>query len=276
MIHRAAAPMVAALFLSAAAFGQDPAPKMNCEDGKSGSRSRACEIRETKVPMTGKLSIDAAPNGGINVYGWSKGEIFVRAKVEAWGDSDADAKSRMAQVKVLTDGGAVRPDGPKQWGRNGWSVSFEVFVPKKIDLALESVNGGIHLDDVTGNITFEAVNGGIHIARTGGKVKGETVNGGIHVSLDGASWQGESLDLETVNGGVHLNVPAGFGAQLHAETVNGGVHCDMPVTVKGTIGGKKIDATLGSGGAPVRIETVNGGIHIGTGEKASKAKRGAA
>jgi DUF4097 and DUF4098 domain-containing protein YvlB len=66
------------------------------------------------------------------------------------------------------------------------------------------------------------VNGGIHLNRVSGNVSGKTTNGGVHVQLAGDRWNGQGLDVKTTNGGVHLNVPANYSAHLEASTVNGG------------------------------------------------------
>ncbi|MBL0161700.1 MAG: hypothetical protein IPP47_32265 [Bryobacterales bacterium] len=258
----------AAFFLALAiAPAQDK--KLACEDKSQGDnrRNRVCEMRESTIAANGKLAVDAAPNGGIRIAGWDKNEILVRAKVEAWGDSDAEARGRLTEVRIATSGNSVKADGPKSsgnWGGNQkWSVSYEVFVPKKIDLKLDTVNGGINVADVRGNMKFQTVNGGVTLARMAGMVRGETVNGGVHVDLAGNTWEGEGLELETVNGGVTVAVPAAYSASFHAGTVNGGMNSDFEgASIQGKHGPKKMDLKLGAGGPTVRLETVNGGVKI--------------
>lgn len=258
----------AAFFLTLAiAPAQDK--KLACDDKSNGDsrRSRVCEMRESTMAVTGNLAVDAAPNGGIRISGWDRNEILVRAKVEAWGDNDAEARGRLTEVRVVAAGTKVTADGPKSmgsWGGNQkWSVSYEVFVPKKIDLKLDTVNGGINVADVRGNMNFQTVNGGVTLARTAGRVKGETVNGGVNVDLAGTTWEGEGLELETVNGGVTVTVPAGYSASFHAGTVNGGMNSDFEgATIQGKWGPKKMDLKLGAGGPTVKVETVNGGVKI--------------
>ncbi|HEY7511481.1 MAG TPA: hypothetical protein VIG50_14565, partial [Vicinamibacteria bacterium] len=58
-----------------------------------------------------------------------------------------------------------------------------------------------------------------------------------------------------------LVVPEGYNAELTTGTVNGGLDLDFPVTVQGRIK-KRIEVTLGRGGAPVRAMTTNGGISL--------------
>jgi hypothetical protein len=247
---------------AASLFGVDK--QLSCGDG-GGRNHRVCAMQENTMPASARLDVDAAPNGGISVQGWEKNEILVRAKVEAWGDTEAEAQQRLKEVKVIASGGKVKADGPKSMfgGNQKWSVTFEIFTPTKINLGLETVNGGITVRDVSGDLSFETVNGGITLARIGGNAKGETVNGGINVELSGKTWAGDRLEVETVNGGVNVEVPEGYSAQFKAETTNGGLSADFPgAQVKGTWGHKSLDMTLGSGGPVVKVETVNGGLKI--------------
>jgi DUF4097 and DUF4098 domain-containing protein YvlB len=95
----------------------------------------------------------------------------------------------------------------------------------------------------------------------GGTVRAHTTNGGIDARLVGSGWNGQGLELRTTNGGITITLPANFNARLTASTVHGGVDTDFPLTVQGRIG-RRIDATLGSGGPTVSLNTTNGGIDI--------------
>lgn len=258
-----------AAFLLATALAPAQQKQLTCEDRPNDRRHRVCDMRELTVAYNGRLEVDAAPNGGIRISAWDRNEILVRAKVEAWGDTDSESRDRLNQVQVSTAGARVKADGPTsttfgiKTGDQKWSVSYEAFVPRKIDLKLDSVNGGIHVADIRGNLRFQTVNGGVTLSGVNGTVKGETVNGGVHVDIAGTRWEGEGLEVETVNGGVELSVPASFAANVHAETVNGGMHSEIAgAVVTGKWGPKKMDLTVGGGGPRVSVSTVNGGVHI--------------
>ena len=64
--------------------------QMTCSNGTS-DRARHCEIRELSLPSIGRLNIDASPNGGVTVKGWTRGDVLVRARVEAQGDNEGAA-----------------------------------------------------------------------------------------------------------------------------------------------------------------------------------------
>ncbi len=247
-----------------ALFAQtDPQPQMKCDGGSGGNRSRFCEIREQTIAYPGQLNVDGKQNGGITVRGWSRQDVLVRSKVETYAESDTDAKAMASQVRVNASAGKIAADRPSTGDNRSWSVSYEIFAPRNANLDLNTHNGGVHISDVSGNITFAAVNGGIHLAQIGGSVKGKTVNGGLHIELAGSTWQGQGLDAQTTNGGVHLALPANYSAHLEASTVNGGMHVDLP---GGTRSRKdsRVSMDLGSGGPPLRLATTNGGVHVGT------------
>lgn len=198
-------------------------------------------MREQTVAPAARFTIDGRTNGGIAVKAWDRAEVLVRSQVRAEGESDGEAKATAARVIVHANGGMISADGPSQ---KQWSVSYEVFVPRKTDLSLTAHNGGVHLN------------------RLAGQVKGRTQNGGVHVELAGTRWEGQGMDVQTKNAGVHLNIPARYAAHLETKTVNGGVRSEFPEIVM-QLGKRDVIANLGGGGALVRVETVNGGVHIG-------------
>jgi DUF4097 and DUF4098 domain-containing protein YvlB len=181
--------------------------------------------------------------------------------VTANADTQQAADAIAANVRVLTEGGRIRSEGPAADGRGGWSVSFEVMAPAQHGLTLRTKNGGIAVTGVHADIDMETINGGITLSNVNGEVRGRTNNGGVQIDLSGDAWIGQGLDVQTHNGGVRLSVPDGYSAHLEAGTTNGGVRCDFPVTVQGTVD-RNLSADLGRGGVPLKIRTVNGGVSI--------------
>src|SRR5687767_14483096 len=221
-------------------------------------RERFCDDREMtlKAPQR-SLFVDGRDNGGVSFYGWDKNEVLVRALIQAQADTRPEAQALAKEIKIETDGDRVRADGPPNRRYANWSVSYEVWVPRKTNLDADTHNGGLSVQGVEGRMELRAVNGGISLRDVGGDVRAETTNGGVAAYLSGASWKGEGLDLETTNGGVTLEIPRGFNATLETGTVNGGMNIDFPITVQGTIG-RRITTKLGNGGPRVRATTTNG------------------
>ncbi|HUB78528.1 MAG TPA: DUF4097 family beta strand repeat-containing protein [Bryobacteraceae bacterium] len=237
--------------------------QMTCENGDSGSaQTRHCDIREQTVPSVGSLLVDAGRNGGISVKGAARGDVLVRARVEAAGDTQSAADSMASQVTIDSSGGQVRAVGPESADNSWWSVSYEIFVPQNGDLTVKAHNGGITISDVRGTIKFETTNGGVRLRRVAGDVSGETVNGGLQVDLAGAVWDGRQMDVSTRNGGVTVTMPASYSAHVQAETRSGSIQSDFPLTLQGNLKPRQLDFTLGGGGPLIHVATQNGGVRL--------------
>jgi hypothetical protein len=241
------------------------------EGGRSGcaerrgdyddNHARHCEERETRLQSRGgAFVVDARENGGVVVRGWSGDSVLLRAVVNTKAESEAAAAALAKEVRVVTEG-TIHAEGPATTRGDSWWVTFELYVPRRSDLTLDTRNGPISVRDVTGRMQLRAVNGPLALARVGGDVHGRTTNGPIHVSLSGNRWEGTGLDAETSNGPVTLSVPASYSAHLVTGTQNGPMELGIPLTVQGRIG-RHIETDIGSGGATVRAVTTNGPLTV--------------
>ena len=229
----------------------------------NNDRYGVCEVRQyTLMAGAGALSIDAAPNGGIQVTGGPRGDVFIEARVVATADNEARAKEIASGVRIDAVSDKVTADGPSGLGRQeSWHVSYRVAVPTQTSLQLKSSNGGISVADVEGRIEARTVNGGVKFTNLAGEVMGRTSNGGVEVDLNGSTWVGAGLDVETSNGGVRIRIPEQYSARLEAGTLNGGFDIDFPLTVQGRVD-REIAANIGAGGPLIRVRTHNGGLKV--------------
>ena len=235
-----------------------------CRDQNWGDDRRGfCEVREYTIPAAGAVvTVDAAPNGGIQVEGSGRGDILVRARVIGTARTLEEARAIAVRVQVVATAERINADGPQGLGDGeGWHVSYRVHVPTATPLSLRTTNGGISVDSVDSRVELRTVNGGVKLARMAGDVQGRTTNGGVDVDLDGSTWRGAGLDLQTTNGGVRLRIPDGYSAHLETGTVNGSVNIEYPVTVQGRIG-RSLSTDIGGGGPTLRVRTSNGGVKI--------------
>lgn len=235
--------------------------RANCDRGWNEDRARFCELRTYTISPTTKISVDGGPNGGVSFTGENRRDVKIVARVQANADDDATATAIARQIRIITDGGQIRAEGPSQRDHTSWSVSYDVYVPNATNLEAITTNGGISAEDVRGEMDFEATNGGIHLSDVAGNVRARTTNGGVIANLSGTTWQGQGLDLQTTNGGATVYVPRGYNARLETGTTNGGMQVDFPITVRGSLN-RHISTQLGSGGPLLRVMTTNGGVHI--------------
>lgn len=234
----------------------------NCDDWGDHDHERFCEVRDVRLKAPARsLFVDGRDNGGVTFTGWDAGEVLVRAMISTAADTREEAQDMAKEISIHAADDRVYAEGPRSRRHAWWSVSYEVFVPRRTNLDAEAHNGGISVEGVEGRMDLRAVNGGIHLRQTGGDVRAHTTNGGVSAELSGNTWSGTGLELETTNGGVVLDIPRGYNAELETGTVNGGMYIDFPITVQGRLG-RRINTRLGSGGPRVRAVTTNGGVRI--------------
>ncbi len=236
-----------------------------CDDGYGNDRTEQyCEIRHLGFnPSGGTLSFDPDENGGVEIRGWDRDSVAITARVQASASTEAAAKEIARDIRVTIQGPRVRVDGPHASRHSGWGVTLIVMVPRTSDLRVETTNGPLSVEDVTGSIELRAQNGPVSLTGVGGDVSARVQNGPLTVELAGHEWKGKGLDAESVNGPVDLSIPDGYNASLETGTVNGPTDFHIPITV--TLLGRRQDrihTTLGKGGAPIRVVTTNGPLTI--------------
>ena len=265
------------------AFGQETATKIKLRDKErsfcsgntwSSDGVSVRDLREMTLPATSSLTVDAGRNGGIHVIGSERSEIVLRACVQAWGGTEEAAKAAASGVRIVS-AGTIKAEGADD---KNVSVSFQLLVPRNINLNLTARNGGISISGIDGTTRFETVNGGVNLVDLAGDVKGRTTNGGVHVDLSGNAWRGTGLDVATTNGGVHISLPSNYAAHFEASTVNGGLSSDVPsinITTEDKKGdwysrARKIETNINGGGPLIRATTTNGGVHLTTDRAVSR------
>ena len=264
LITRAALGMAAALTLWSAAPAAAQEPSDFVERCRRWERNEGrevhCEVRETRLGARETVRVDGRANGGATVKTWDGSGILVRAQIQATARTDAAARDLARRIEVST-GSTIQAEGPETRRGSHWSVSYEIFVPRRTNLQIETNNGPISVAGVTGEMELRAVNGPLALRNVAGDVRGRTTNGPITVTLDGRRWNGQGLDVETTNGPVTLSIPNGYAASLETGTVHGPVNFDFPMTVQGRLT-SRIRTELGGGGPPIRVVTTNGPVTV--------------
>jgi DUF4097 and DUF4098 domain-containing protein YvlB len=228
------------------------------------SRARHCEIRETGMKATGRLTVEPGMNGGVEIIGWDSDSIAVTARIQVTARDEEDAAAIAQDIRIEASGATVRATGDRSLGRHqNWSVYFVVMVPRRTDLTLATHNGPLSVDDVSGRMELSTQNGPLHLSGVGGDVHARAQNGPLSIELMGARWDGAGLDAETQNGPAQLRIPESYNARVEFGTVNGPMDVSFPMTV--TLSGRirdRINTTLGSGGPPIRVVTTNGPMSV--------------
>ncbi|HBB87513.1 MAG TPA: hypothetical protein DC047_07860, partial [Blastocatellia bacterium] len=161
-LRRSAFIVVLTMVSALSAFANNDEDKgMACRDDWHSDRLLShCEIKEQTVPAAGAISVDGRQNGGVSIKGWDRNEILARARIQTAAPTQAEADALAQQITIQTAGAKIFANGPETRRDYFWSVSYEVFVPRRSDLSLTAHNGGISISDVQGRLEFTAVNGG--------------------------------------------------------------------------------------------------------------------
>ena len=245
-------PVLAFTLLAAAAAAQPrPCAPADARDAPS------CETREVTVPARDVVRVDGGPNGGITVTAWDRDSVRVEAVVRTYGPTPEAASGRA--IEVLTEGTIRAADVAGAEG--GRWVSLRVTVPRASSLDLVTVNGGISVAGVAGQITLASSNGALRLTDVGGDVRGRTSNGAVRVALTDRQWRGGGLDLTTANGSVRIAVPDGFDGRIATGTRWGRVTNETGVP-SATDDGRGLALTLGAGGPLLRAVTTNGSVTV--------------
>lgn len=140
------------------------------------------------------------------------------------------------------------------------SSDLTIQVPRGAHVRANTVNGGVRVDGVNGQVDARTVNGGVTVATLGGPVSATTVNGSIRADIGTA--QREAMRFRTVNGSVEVSLPGQTSADLDISTVNGSINTEFPVTITGRWGPKNARGAINGGGETISIGTVNGSVRL--------------
>jgi DUF4097 and DUF4098 domain-containing protein YvlB len=227
----------------------------------NSNRENFCEQRETRIAAPSVLEVDGRENGGVAVKAWEGSDVLVRQKIQAWAPSRDEAREVANAIRVHTAGGEIYAEGPQNERRTGYSVSYEIFVPRRMDLRVTTHNGPLAVNGVTGRMQLDVSNGPLALSDLGGDVHARATNGPLAVRLSGSRWSGQGLDAETTNGPLTLSIPDDYHATLTTGTVNGPMNIDIPVTFRGRFP-RQFTTELGGGGPPIRAVTTNGPVVV--------------
>jgi DUF4097 and DUF4098 domain-containing protein YvlB len=219
-------------------------------------------------------------NGRITVTAWDQPRVKVVAvkKVEADSDDIQEAmKALRVDLQPRNGGLVIDTHYPKENDGPGslfsWllgdhieaQVTYELMVPRAMNVDVSNTNGAIHLSDVAGTHELETTNGKIEVTRCAGSLDASTTNGSIHAELTKVN-RGQPLRFETTNGRIEVALPSDLAVDLDASTTNGAIDSELPVSTT-RISRNSLRGSINGGGTSLRMRTTNGGIAIRTSGK---------
>ena len=157
---------------------------------------------------------------------------------------------------------------------------FVIEVPVNTNVQLHTVNGRLlEVSGVNGDHEIESTNGAIQLDNISGTVVAHTTNGSISVSLSHITGS-KPMSFTSLNGKVDVTLPADTKARLRLKSDNGSIYSDFDVkleadsnkpTVEDSRGrdgkykisvDKAVSGTINGGGPEYTFQTMNGNILI--------------
>jgi len=183
-------------------------------------------------------------------------------------------------------------------GINHRTLRIEVHMPREADLNVETGDGSVEAQAITGSLDVHTGDGHIRVdgargdirLRTGdGSIEGRDLDGKVdadtgdgHVMLEGrfdalniktgdgsvtarvgaGSKLTTGWKIHTGDGSVDLSLPGDLRANIDASTNDGRISLGIPVTVEGTFSNSRISGKMNGGGEQLMIHTGDGSIHL--------------
>ena len=227
----------------------------------------------------GKIEIAAGVPGSIEIVGWQKGSVEVKAEKIAYYMPPEQAKQLISQLSIRVrynqTSARILTSGPAATGTNGAKVEINlaIYVPKeKTDIKANIVQGDFEVDSVNGWIEATLKEGSLNTKALSGYFSGRTQKGDIRVEMSGNRWRGLEFDAVTQSGFIDLSLPAGYSAALQLQTQNGKLAVDYPPQVVDgepsppqiviRKNGQSLSAAVGDGGAPIKLFTHAGDVTV--------------
>lgn len=229
-------------------------------------RHTASKVVEFTVPATALQRLECEThNGGITITGSPTADsVTVRAEMSVRGYSQEEADTNLHQLEVgnETTDGKLRLFGKyPSTGLSNCSPSFAftLTIPQRLEVELESHNGDLTVNDLTGNLKSTTHNGDIELKGQSPKVALETHNGNVIADFAGRG----SLDGEvtTHNGNVVLSFPGEVDATVAASTQNGSLKASDRLT-DAKQSRRQLNGRVGSGAGKLNVTTHNGNVSV--------------
>ena len=250
------------------------------------------ETIQKTYPLAGaaprKVIVDNV-DGSIRVTGYSGSEVRLTAHKRLRADSAAAAEEARRDVKldISQDANTVRfyVDGPFRCRDGGVHIhrdpgyqvkyDFELQVPQDSGADLKTINDGeIVVSNLAGDYAVDNINGGIEMTEMSGSGKVYALNGRVKVTFRQNPRSKSSFG--SLNGEVRVSFQPDLNADLRFKTFNGGVFTDyqvsylpLPVATGERHGTKFVYKSsdwsavrVGQGGPELSFDAFNGNIRI--------------
>ena len=164
--------------------------------GMSAGKATDTWTRTYTLADKGRLELINV-NGRITAEPATDGKVTVEGHRTAKGSTDEAAKENLAKMEIREEvsGDRVRIESrpPRLGGFSGHEVEWTIKVPKGVIVDLRTVNGGVRMNGLQGEVHVKTTNGGVKGSGLSAHIlDASTVNGGID-SRAGSGWSARAL-----------------------------------------------------------------------------------
>jgi hypothetical protein len=237
-----------------------------------------------QVPTNSTLDVET-DFGSITVKGGDTTECSVVADVtvRAPTQEEADQIAQKVKINLVPQGSNVSlyVEKPKLKGNRSVGVSFDVTVPRNINLRCETSYGAIEIEDIIGSIHADTsfasilcldIEGDMHLDTSYGTIECDNITtksieaeskfGSINIECSSSTPGDINANIETSYGNILFVTAADFAGSITAATSFGIIETDIPILVKGEIGDDEITGSVGEGTGNLNLKTSFGSIRI--------------
>ncbi len=231
---------------------------------------------ETNIPFKpgGCLFLENS-NGDISISSWNEHRVLITAYKTVHFSRDREADKELREIKIdieqKDDELEIVTRGPESndgffgklfdGDKVSYTVDYEIIVPERIDLNLQTANGNIDIRAIEGRLRLETTNGSIEADEIDGLVKCKTTNGSIRIDFDEVPDE-DKMSFVTINGSIRLYLPDYFGGEIDIKTINGNIESDFPIKVNRRWFQKHFHGKVNQGNCSLYCSTVNGNIDL--------------
>jgi DUF4097 and DUF4098 domain-containing protein YvlB len=223
--------------------------------------------RRFDVKSGQKLWVDLEPGGAISISGWDRDEVLVRVDYNDYrpGDIEIDFDQSGSGIEVTSE-------LIDHWGRDGGRApDFEIMVPRKFSMELQTLGGSIDIEGVEGEFEGLTMGGSLNLSNLKGDIALRTMGGNITCrdsELDGSvSTMGGQVLMENLVGNVK-------GSSMGGHVIYKNVASRDGVSTEGTVDISTMGGNISVNEAPdgAKVSTMGGDIHIKKAAKFVRAK----
>jgi hypothetical protein len=225
----------------------DIGPAVGPGNTVSNTNSVARDFFQTEMNVFGhsRLRLEAV-NGGIQLMGSAEADrITITGERLVGSESMEDAEQHLRELEVqvmdLGDEILVKTVQPENGLGRSYQVNYTIFLPHRLEVSVESINGNVELREIFASAYVELING---------RIEGEMVLP-----------RGGTADLNLVNGDIDLRIPVATSAEFSAQLSNGSISLSNLSLRNETRDRFSLRGTLGDGYGRIELRTTNGSIN---------------